>query len=91
MRYFEGKCLTVWVSTDFDGTKDGVKTATWTDITSSFGDPVNVEGSNFVNAGVYSLDEYVGKNVYFAFKYVGNGNNVTTTCQIDNIIVGKIK
>lgn len=91
LRYFEGKCLTVWVSTDFDGTKDGVKTATWTDITSSFGDPVNVEGSNFVNAGVYSLDEYVGKNVYFAFKYVGNGNNVTTTCQIDNIIVGKIK
>lgn len=91
LRYFEGECLTVWASTDFDGTKDGVKKASWTDITSSFGDPVKVEGANFVNAGVHSLDEYIGKNVYFAFKYVGNGNDVTTTCQIDNVLVGKIK
>lgn len=91
LRYFEGKCLTVYASTDFDGTKDGVKKASWTDITSSFGDPVNVEGPKLVNAGVYSLDEYVGKDVYLAFKYAGNGSDVTTTCQIDNVLVGKIK
>lgn len=90
LRYFEGKCLTVWASTDYDGTKDGIKTATWTEITSSFGDVVGKEGTNFINAGAYSLDAYVGKKVYFAFKYVGNGNGVTTTCQIDNILVGKI-
>lgn len=91
LRHFEGKCLTVCASTDFDGTKDGVKTASWSGITSSFGAPVNVEGASFANAGVYSLDDYAGKEVYLAFKYVGNGNNVTTTCQIDNVLVGKIK
>ena len=91
LRYFAGECLTVLVSTDFDGTKEGVKTASWTDITSSFGDVVKTEGTNLVNAGKFSLDEYVGKGTYFAFKYVGNGGNVTTTCQIDNIVVGKIK
>lgn len=91
LRHFEGKCLTVCASTDFDGTKDGVKKAVWTDITSSFGDPVKMEGTNLVNAGVYSLDDYVEKDVYLAFKYIGDGNNVTTTCMIDNVLVGNLK
>ena len=43
----------------------------------------------FVSAGSYELKEFLGKNVYVAFKYVGDGKNKqSTTYQIDNVVFG---
>lgn len=82
-------CLSVLISTDFDGSDVGA--AEWTDITSAFAIPDKpAKGyGNFASAGKYSLAVYNGQNVRIAFKYVGDGaNEKTTTYQIDNIMVG---
>lgn len=87
--YWNADCLSVLISSDFDG-KDVAK-ATWTDITSSFTlpqEPTNTYGK-FASAGKFELKDYAGKNIYVAFKYVGDGKNKrSTTYQIDNIVIG---
>lgn len=87
--YWNADCLSVLVSSDFDG-KD-VSKATWTDITSSFAipqAPTNGYGK-FASAGEYELKDFAGKEVRVAFKYVGDGKNKkSTTYQIDNVVFG---
>lgn len=87
--YWNADCLSVLVSTDFDGTD--VDGATWEDITSDFNipsEPTNKYG-NFASAGLCDLSSYNGKKVRIAFKYKGDGaNKKTTTYQIDNIMIG---
>lgn len=82
-------CLTVWIAEDFDG--NDVKKASWEDITSQFvipSAPKKGYGS-FASAGTFSLEQYIGKKVRVAFKYLGDGTNgKTTTYQIDNVMVG---
>lgn len=84
--------LSVLISTDFDGVEDHVTTATWTDVSSSFTipqEPTNGYGV-LAPAGKLDLKEYLNKNLYIAFRYVGNKNSsATTTYQVDNIFVGK--
>lgn len=82
-------CLSVLVSTDFDG--ENVDKANWKNITSNFTFPKQEKGySKMATAGKASLSEYAGQTIRIAFKYEGDGvNNKTTTYQIDNIIVGK--
>ena len=88
--FFNGKTLSVLISDNFDG-KDVTK-AKWNDITSSFTipeEPVSGYGK-FVNAGVCDLKDYVGKKVFIAFRYIGDGSagaTPTTTIQLDNILV----
>lgn len=87
--YWNADCLSVLVSSDFDG-KD-VSKATWKDITSFFEIPQEPTSGygKFVSAGSYELKEFLGKNVYVAFKYVGDGKNKqSTTYQIDNVVFG---
>lgn len=87
--YWNADCLSVLISTDFDG-KD-VSKATWTDITAEFTlpqEPVKGYGT-MAPAGTFELKDYEGKSVCVAFKYVGNGEDKkSTTYQLDNIIVG---
>lgn len=88
--YFDADCLSVLISTDFDG-KDVTK-ATWADVTTNFTIPQDKSYAGFKPAGVMSLAEYAGKKVRVAFKYLGNGdkdNKKTTTYQIDNVVIGK--
>ncbi|HAG17136.1 MAG TPA: hypothetical protein DCG69_11560 [Bacteroidales bacterium] len=101
--YWNADCLTVWISENFDGTTDGIATATWTDITSNFTipqTPTSGYTATFLNAGVADLTAYKGKKVRIAFKYTGDGRTatdrgtdplMTTTYQIDNIKVSEIK
>lgn len=89
--YWNADCLSVLVSSDFDG-KD-VSKATWTDITSSFTIPQEPASGygKFVSAGACLLSDFVGKDVRVAFKYVGDGkaeDKKTTTYQIDNVVFG---
>ena len=64
--------------------------ATLIDITSSFTiSPGQASGypTNFTNSGTYAIDPGITGNGFFVFEYTGNGSGVTTTMQIDNIVV----
>ena len=100
--YWNANCLSVWISSNFDGTTTGITTATWTDITSSFTIPATPASGygTATNAGIADLTAYAGKKVRIAFKYNGDGRSATvrgtnpsktTTYQIDNIKVSETK
>ena len=76
--------LTLWASTDYDGTN--FSSATWTQViiptypTSKY---------VFVSSGNIDLSSYVGKsNVHFAFKYVSTTSNANTW-EIKNVVIEK--
>lgn len=91
---YNASCLKVLISLDYDGVTPTA--ATWVDVTSSFAIPVTPTSGygTIAPAGSLSLKSYVGKKIYVAFKYVGNGTPVapatlaTTTYQIDNVFAG---
>lgn len=88
--YFKGKCLTVFVSDKYDG-NGVIDEADWTEITSQFNPfpetPTTGYGE-FANAGTSKLESFVGKSIYVAFRYRGEGPTVvTTTYQVDNVKV----
>lgn len=81
--YDNGFALSVWYCTDFDGT-----TGTWTDITSEFtipAGPTDTYGT-IANVGTYDMSSLSG-TYYFGFKYSGSASGVTTTVQLDNIVI----
>ncbi len=87
--YDNGFGLAVLYSTNFNGTTAGITTATWTDITSSFTIPAGslTAYGTLATAGSFNVSAYTG-TVYFAFRYTGaNTSGVTTTVQIDNIVL----
>lgn len=82
--YYNGSALSVLVSTDFTG---DVTTATWTlinDVSLPTG-PASGYG-NFTTAGNINVSCLDG-DVFFAFKYLGGDNGITSTFQVDNIKV----
>ncbi|WP_234109796.1 MULTISPECIES: DUF5689 domain-containing protein [Chryseobacterium] len=86
--YDNGKPLKVYTSTDYTPLGD-VGQATLTDITASFTGintswPAGGYGT-FVPAGSYTFPNT--GNGFILFKYSGNGAGITTTIQIDNILV----
>ena len=100
--YWNANCLSVWISSNFDGTTTGITTATWTEITSGFTIPATPATGygTATNAGIADLTAYAGKKVRIAFKYNGDGRSAavrgtdpakTTTYQIDNIKVSETK
>lgn len=84
--YYRGNTLTVWVSNNFDGTN--VTSATWTELQVNIdeSDNANSYGSVFVESGSIDLSTYSGKG-YVAFKYVGNNTTLTSTYQVDDVLV----
>jgi hypothetical protein len=84
--YYNADCLSVLVSEDFAG---DVTTATWTDVTGEFSFPVSPSGySDVLSVGAATLNAYKNKEVYVAFKYVGNADDSrTTTYQIYDVNV----
>lgn len=88
----EGGRASVLISSDLAGFTVGeIQTATWDDITSSFYAGIATPSSEYgtlAPAGSHNLDAYIGKDVYIAFRYNGNGSTgATTTVQIDNVVV----
>ncbi len=93
--YYNSPCLSIMVSENFNGTEAGITSATWKDVTSSFTLPTGPASGygTLSSAGEMDFKAYVGKKVYVAFKYVGNGidNSATTTFQIDNVKISEVK
>lgn len=86
IRFWTGPCLTVYVSEDYDGTPEGIATATWTALNPTL--PVSGQEDIFMNSGNLDLSGYNSSNVRIAFKYTGSKQTgVTTTYQLDNIKV----
>lgn len=85
--FFNGNCLTVKASTNFNPSDPAA--ATWTDITSNFTIPSTPTSGygTIAAAGTMDLAAYTGK-VRFAFRYGGDGTaDSTTTYQIDNVVI----
>jgi hypothetical protein len=76
--------LSVWISTDYDGTNVG--SATWTQLNPTIAQQSDAE-FEFVPSGIVDLSTYSG-TVHIGFKYVGSGpNTLTTSARIDNVKV----
>lgn len=84
-RFANGYPLTVFISTDYDGTTTGISTATWTPL--AFTAPIT--NDVFVNSGNIDLSSYESDNVRIAFKYTGSKAGITTTLQLDNVKITK--
>src|SRR5690606_1947526 len=90
--YSNGAALKVYYIMASDYTPgQGINPALMTDITSSFTISPGLAGAypdTFTNSGNYNIPASLTGNGYFVFEYNGNGNGgVTTTIQLDNIIV----
>ena len=85
--YDNGAVLKVYYS--FNYNTGNPAAATLTDITSNFtissGHPTGY-GPGFINSGTYNFPSLTGTG-YIVFEYVGNGNGVKTTMQIDDILI----
>ncbi len=84
-----GNVLKVYYSTNYvPGTQ--ITNATLVDITSSFtiaSGTTSGYAANFTNSGTYNIPAGVTGNGFFIFEYVGNGTGITTTMQIDDIVI----
>lgn len=86
--YYNGQPLKVYYSTNFN--VQTPNSATLTDITSNFtfstGHTTGY-GTGFVNSGSYSFPTSLTGNGYVIFEYVGAATGITTTMQIDDIVI----
>ncbi len=88
--FYKHQGLTVWVSTDFNGSN--AATATWqplNPILPNAGTAPDSPGSSYcqwVSSGNVPLPVYNGKG-YIGFKYVGDSGNNTTTWRVDDVNV----
>ncbi|MDI9256008.1 DUF5689 domain-containing protein [Flavobacterium sedimenticola] len=87
--FANGNCLKVYYTTDYVAGGDATA-ATLVDITSSFTISPGLSSgypTNFTNSGNYAIPGTLTGNGFFVFEYVGNGTGVTTTMQIDDIVI----
>ncbi len=87
--YYNGQALSVWVSTDYDGsnTAEGINNANWTNLNVDLPDyATSGYPSTFSQSPILDLSSYSGQ-IYIAFRYQGSSSGVSTTYQIDNIII----
>ncbi len=85
--YYTNTTLSVWISTDFDGSD--VENATWTALSAAILDETdNASGysDGFTSSGELDLSSYDG-NGYIAFKYDGNNTTETSTYQVDDFVL----
>ncbi len=85
-RYHNHDNLSVWISKDYDGTTEGISTATWQPLAAYMAQPEDV--NKFKSSGFIDLSEFGNSTVRVGFKYLGNKQaNKTTTYQLDNISI----
>ncbi|MGD9976531.1 MAG: choice-of-anchor J domain-containing protein [Bacteroidales bacterium] len=95
--YWNADCLTVLISSNFDGDVNHIAQATWVDLTSNFTLPQTPTSGygTLASAGEANLSAYAGSKVYIVFKYTGDSRTttspkITTTYQIDNVKVSEM-
>lgn len=85
--YYNGAALNVYVSTDFTGNAADIDNATWFLVNANLAQgPTSGYGTSFTNSGAINLSCLDG-NVYVAFDYVGSSTGITTTFQIDDVMI----
>lgn len=94
MGYWNGAALNVYYVLASNYTPGGAVDATkMVNITSNFNiptTPTSGYGTSFTSSGVYAIPASVTGNGYFVFEYAGSASSspvVTTTVQIDNILI----
>ncbi len=86
--YYNGNPIKVYLSTDYTA-QGTIENATLTDITGEFAFPPAPQGNygNMTNVGTYNLPASVTGDGFLIFVYEGAMGGVTTTVQLDNIVV----
>ena len=87
--FTNGNALKVYYTTNYTAGSNALN-ATLIDITSSFTISPGLSNgypTNFTNSGNYAIPVSLNGNGYFVFEYVGNGAGVTSTIQIDDIVI----
>ena len=86
--FANGIALSVWYSTDYDGsgTAAAINAATWTQFNVNLNVQDTSYATNFYSSGNFVISGING-TVYVAFRYEGSAAGVTTTYQVDNIEV----
>lgn len=88
--YYNGQAVSVWVSTDYDGsnTAEAINNATWTDMNVNL--PIYTTSgysSSFSLTDPIDISSYSG-DIHIALRYQGGTTSgVTTTYEIDNLNV----
>lgn len=77
---FSGPTLTLWASTDYDGTGDP-NNFTWTQLNANF-PPLN---NTWTISNGIDLSAYKSTPVYIAFKYISNGDAGAARWTVDDI------
>jgi hypothetical protein len=85
-RYHNHDNLSVWVSQNYDGTVEGISTATWQPISAYIAQSGDSNNNKFMSSGFIDFSEFNESTIRIAFKYVGSKQaNKSTTYQLDNI------
>jgi photosystem II stability/assembly factor-like uncharacterized protein len=82
--YYVHDGLSLWISSDFDGSDP--TTASWTELTATFATGPSGGYGSWVASGDVDLSSYSGV-VNIAFLYEGDDASNTTTFQLDNISI----
>lgn len=87
-RFHNTDNLSVLVSQDYDGTVEGISTATWQPISAYIAKSADSNNDKFMSSGFIDFTEFNNSTIRIAFKYVGSKQaNKTTTYQLDNITI----
>ncbi len=82
-----GAALTLYISTDYDGTSNPTTQGTWTDITSNATwDTNNASWGNWTSSGDVDLSSYLSNSVYIAYQYTGTSSD-GSTWEVDDILI----
>ncbi len=77
--------LTVWASTDFDGTN--IAGASWTQLNVTVAGQADADHT-FIESGDYDLSPFIGNDyVFIAFKYRGSDTE-STSYRVDDVYIG---
>lgn len=90
VRFHNYDNLSVWISTDYDGTVEGISTATWVQLDAFISGSAQNGNNIFTSSGDIDLSEYVGSDIRIGFKYTGIGgssSSQSSTYRVDNITI----
>lgn len=86
--YNNGDVLEVLISTNYSGTGDP-NSSNWINLnpTVAAGAPSDAYASNFTESGDIDITSYCGNTIYIAYKYTGGDGSITTTMQVDDVLI----
>ena len=89
---WKGEAFNFMISESHNGS-DAIDPTQWTNINNTITIPEKPAGSygEWENVGKSNLSQYKGKTIYLAFRYTGAEPGVTTTVQLNDVLVSASK